>query len=145
MDDTSPQDRRRASGRGRLEQGDGTPAPESGLVLVAAASVGPIGGLTAPPAQFAALPGLAVAHLATGIYRLTFPGYAPSTPYLVTGIARVDLGEVPRIVERVTGNAGGIPPLLDESMGLHIRVSTLSGALVDSAFEVQVHAWVLAP
>jgi hypothetical protein len=104
-----------------------------GVALVAAAYVGPLGGVATPP-QFATS-GLTVSHPGTGIYRLAFPGYAPDRRYVVTATAHGDSDSLPRIVERLI-NAD-----LDDSLGLYLSIRTTSGTSVDNSFGVQVHEY----
>jgi hypothetical protein len=83
-----------------------------------------------------------VTHVATGTYRLSFPGYAPDRRYLISGMARGDLRDVPHVIEHVVG---GVDGSADESLGLYVRISSLTGSVVDSAFEIQIYDASAAP
>jgi hypothetical protein len=110
-------------------------------VVVAAGRVGPAGGLTTPP-QFGTA-GLAVTHLGTGIYRLTFAGYDQAHRYVVSGSPVTSLADAPRLLETVVD--GSVAPPLDASLGLHIRISSITGTAVDSPFAFQVSDYSAAP
>jgi hypothetical protein len=110
-------------------------------VVVAAGRAGPTGGLTTPP-QFGTT-GLAVDHLAGGIYRLSFPGYDQTHRYVVGGSPVTSLADAPRLLETVVD--GGVSPTLDPSLGLYVRISTINGTAVDSTFTFQVIDYSAAP
>jgi hypothetical protein len=125
------------------EPGFGSP-PELGGgmgITVAAGHVGPLGGLTTAP-QFGTA-GLAVTRLGTGIYRLTFAGYDQSHRYVVSGSPVTTLADAPRLLEAVVD--GGVAPPLDPLLGLHIRISSITGTAVDSPFTFQVSDYSAAP
>jgi hypothetical protein len=112
----------------------------SGMV-VAAGRVGPLGGLSTPP-QFGT-PGVAVSHLAAGVYRLTFAGYNQTRDYVVSGSPVTSVGDAPRLLETVVD--AGIAPALDASLGLYVRISSIQGTAVDSPFSFQVIDYTAAP
>ena len=108
--------------------------------VVAAGRVGALGGLTTPP-QFGTT-GVAVTHVATGIYQLTFPGYDQSHRYVVTGSPVTSFPGAPQLLETLVGD---VATPLDPSNGLFVRISSITGTAVDSAFTFQVTDFTAAP
>jgi hypothetical protein len=118
--------------------------PEVGVAggsVVAAGHAGPLGGLSTAP-QFGSA-GVAVTRLATGIYRVTFAGYDENRRYVLTGSPVTTLADAPRLLEAVVD--GGVAPPLDPSLGLHVRISTITGTAVDSPFTFQVSDYSAVP
>jgi hypothetical protein len=121
---------------------DGSPSGgSSGFGVVAAGRVGPAGGLTTPP-QFGT-PGLTVTRLEQGVYRLFFTGYDASRRYVLTGSPVTSLPDAPRVLEAIVDSAVASP--IDPSLGMYVRISSLTGTAVDSAFMFQVTDLTAAP
>jgi hypothetical protein len=62
---------------------------------------------------------------------------------VLTGSPVTSVADAPRLLETIVD--GAVAPPLDPTLGLHVRISSLTGTAVDSSFMFQVSDLTAAP